>query len=285
MNAKDAAIHILKDTEKPLNAQEIAKRIIDGGLWQSEGKTPEATVSALIYCDIKSKGDKSPFVKVGPQTFALRSSTEIECCAEPAAATVEDTPEPPSVNADFSFTDCAQKVLEEFGGKKPMHYKEITEKALEKVWLLTGGKTPEATMYAQVITEIKRQQKRGERPSFVQHGHGYVGLSQWMGLGLGFQIEQHNNQVRKTFRERLLARKPGDYEELISQLLAEMGFEMVEVTKLSGDGGIDVKALWWWAMWSESRWPSRSRNGRSRTTSRLRSCSRCVAAWGRKSKA
>jgi restriction system protein len=144
-------------------------------------------------------------------------------------------------NAGFSFTDCAQKVLEEFGGKKPMHYKEITEKALQKGWLVTGGKTPEATMYAQVITEIKRQQKRGERPRFVQHGRGYVGLSQWMGRGLAFQIEQHNHQVRKVLRERLLAMKPGEFEELISQLLAEMGFEMVEVTKLSGDGGIDVR--------------------------------------------
>jgi restriction system protein len=122
-----------------------------------------------------------------------------------------------------------------------MHYKEITEKALEKGWLVTSGKTPEASMYAQVITEIKRQQKRGERPRFVQHGRGYIGLSQWMGRGLAFQIEQHNHQVRKVLRERLLAMKPGEFEELISQLLAEMGFEMVEVTKLSGDGGIDVR--------------------------------------------
>jgi len=96
-------------------------------------------------------------------------------------------------------------------------------------------------MYAQVITEIKRQQKRGERPRFVQHGRGYIGLSQWMGRGLAFQIEQHNHQIRKVLRERLLAMKPGEFEELISQLLAEMGFEMVEVTKLSGDGGIDVR--------------------------------------------
>lgn len=122
-----------------------------------------------------------------------------------------------------------------------MHYKEITEKALEKGWLVTGGKTPEATMYTQVITEIKRQQKRGERPRFVQHGRGYVGLSQWMGRGLAFQIEHHNHQVRKALRERLLAMKPSEFEELISQLLAEMGFEMIEVTKLSGDGGIDVR--------------------------------------------
>jgi len=133
------------------------------------------------------------------------------------------------------------KVLEEFGGKKPMHYKMITERALEKGWLVTEGKTPEATMYAQVITEIKRQQKQGKYPRFVRHGLGYVGLNQWMGRGLAFQIEQHNHQVRKALRERLLAVKPGEFEVLISQLLAEMGFEMLEVTKLSGDGGIDVR--------------------------------------------
>ena len=141
----------------------------------------------------------------------------------------------------YSFTDCARMVLEQFGNKQPMHYRDITLKAIEMGWLLSEGKTPESTMYAQIISEIKRQQKRGDRPRFVQHGKGYVGLSQWMGRGLTFQIEQHNHQVRKALRERLLAMKPGEFEELISQLLAEMGFEMVEVTKLSGDGGIDVR--------------------------------------------
>jgi len=241
VTVQDAAIQILLSAGKPLHAKEIAKRIIDGGLWKSEGKTPDATVSARLYSDIKSNGDKSPFVKVGPQTFALRDSAQISSGAAPVPAAVQEAPKPSPASAGFSFTDCAQKVLEEFGGKKPMHYKEITEKALQKGWLVTGGKTPEATMYAQVITEIKRQQKRGERPRFVQHGRGYVGLSQWMGRGLAFQIEQHNHQVRKALRERLLAMKPGEFEELISQLLAEMGFEMVEVTKLSGDGGIDVR--------------------------------------------
>ena len=241
MDVKTAAIQVLQQAGTALHAKDIAEQIMAAGLWQSGGKTPDATVSARLYSDIKSNGDKSPFVKVGPQTFALRDSTEISSGAAPAPAAVEDTPKPPSVNAGFSFIDCAQKVLEEFGGKKPMHYKEITEKALEKGWLVTSGKTPEASMYAQVITEIKRQQKRGERPRFVQHGRGYIGLSQWMGRGLAFQIEQHNHQVRKALRERLLAMKPGEFEELISQLLAEMGFEMVEVTKLSGDGGIDVR--------------------------------------------
>ena len=240
MDVKTAAIQVLQQAGTALHAKDIAEQIMAAGLWQSGGKTPDATVSARLYSDIKNNGDKSPFVKVGPQTFALRDSTEISSGAAPVPVAVEEAPKH-HPNAGFSFTDCAQKVLEEFGGKKPMHYKEITEKALQKGWLVTGGKTPEASMYAQVITEIKRQQKRGERPSFVQHGRGYVGLSQWMGRGLAFQIEQHNHQVRKALRERLLAMKPGEFEELISQLLAEMGFEMVEVTKLSGDGGIDVR--------------------------------------------
>ena len=241
MDVKSAAIQVLQQAGTALYAKDITERIIAAGLWKSEGKTPDATVSARLYSDIKKNGDKSAFVKVGPQIFALRDSTEMPSGAEPVPAAIEDAPKPHPTNAGFSFTDCAQKVLEEFGGKKPMHYKEITEKALQKGWLVTGGKTPEATMYAQVITEIKRQQKRGGRPRFVQHGRGYVGLSRWMGRGLAFQIEQHNHQVRKALRERLLAIKPGEFEELISQLLAEMGFEMVEVTKLSGDGGIDVR--------------------------------------------
>ena len=225
MNVQSAAIEILRNAGEPLHSREIANRIIASRLWKSEGKTPAATVGARIYSDIKKNGEKSPFVKVGPGTFALRGSTGKSIPA----------------NAALSFTDCAQKVLEEFGSKTPMHYKEITEKALAKGWLITGGKTPEASLYSQVITEIKRRQKRGERPRFVQHGRGYIGLTQWMGRGLTFQIEQHNKQVRKALREQILAMKFGEFEELISQLLPEMGFEMVEVTNLSHDGGIDVR--------------------------------------------
>ncbi|MBM9538844.1 HTH domain-containing protein [Desulfobulbus alkaliphilus] len=241
MDLKSAVIQVLQQAGTALHTKDITEQVMAAGLWHSGGKTPNATVSARLYSEIKSNGDKSPFVKVGPQTFALRESTEMPSGTGSVPLDVQETTNPSSANAGFSFTECAQKVLEMFGGKKPMHYKEVTAKAIEKGWLITGGKTPDATMYAQVITEIKRQQKRGERPRFVQHGRGYIGLSQWLGRGLAFQIEQHNHQVRKALRERLLIMKPGEFEELISQLLAEIGFEMVEVTKLSGDGGIDVR--------------------------------------------
>jgi hypothetical protein len=35
---------------------------------------------------------------------------------------------------------------------------------------------------------------------------------------------------------------PTQFEELVGQLLAEMGFESIEVTKYGGDGGIDVRS-------------------------------------------
>ena len=243
MHVRDAAIKVLQEAGHPLHADEIAEMILSKGLWKTTGKTPAATVGARLYSDIKKKGAASVFVKVSPNTFALRDPSMATTNSRSAPTRAEQIPKPPPVNSGLSFTESAQKVLEEFGGKKPMHYKEITEKALEKGWLITSGKTPEASMLSQVTTEIKRHQKRGLRPRFVHHGHGYLGLSQRMGRGLAFQIEQHNHQIRKALREKLLAMKPEEFEELISRLLTEMGFEMVEVTKLSSDGGIDVRGI------------------------------------------
>ena len=234
VNAFDAAVQVLTEAQQPLHVTEITARIIEAGLWKTRGKTPVATVKAILYTDIKSRGDNSPFVKVAPQAFALRDS---------ASAVQDKEPPLPSVSATagISFTNCAQKVLEELGGGQPMHYREITKQALAKGWLVSEGKTPEASMYAQVITEIKRQHNRGEQPRFVQHGRGQFGLSRWMGRGLAFQIEQQNDRTRKALRNRLLAMQPEEFEELASQLLAEIGFESVAVTKRSRDGGIDVR--------------------------------------------
>ena len=232
MTVKQAAMVVLREAGQPLTAQEIAARILQQGLWQTKGKTPDATVAARLYTDIKGHGHDSAFVQVGPNTFGLREGfSGVPYRAKPTDRRA----------GRYSFTDAAAKVLEEFGDKKPMHYRDITKHALELDWVATEGKTPEATTYAQVLTEIRRYQKRGEQPRFVQHGRGYVGLSRWMGTGLAFEIEQHNKQVRQALHKRILAMEPVEFEELIGRLLAEIGFEDIEVTQRSRDGGIDVR--------------------------------------------
>jgi restriction system protein len=236
MSVRDAVITVLQEAGEPLHAKEITKRILSKDLWRTSGKTPTATVSARLYADLKKNGDKSPFVLVASQTFGLRDPDAVSPTKTPSVSpALKKGPE------TYSFTNAAEKVLEQFGDKKPIHYRDITKKALELDWLNTEGKTPEATMYAQILTEIRRYKKRGEQSRFVQHGRGYIGLSRWMGKGLAFEIEQHNKQVRQTLHKQILQMDPTAFEELIARLLAEIGFEDIEVTKRSGDGGIDVR--------------------------------------------
>ena len=56
MKARDAVILVLKESGKPLHANEITKCILSRGLWGTSGKTPTATVGARICSDIKKNG-------------------------------------------------------------------------------------------------------------------------------------------------------------------------------------------------------------------------------------
>jgi len=220
MSIREAAIQVLHEAGKPLRVEELVKRILDKELWHPGGKTPAASIEAALIMDMQRKGDSSTFVRVAPRTYGLRDSGAISLAKTPAASsTLKKSPK------TYSFTNAAEKVLEQFGEKKPLHYRDITKKALELGWLNTEGKTPEATMYAQILTEIRRYKKRGEQSRFVQHGRGYIGLSRWMGKGLAFEIEQHNKRVRQALHKQLLEMDPTTFEELIARLLAEIGFE------------------------------------------------------------
>lgn len=57
-------IAVLKEAAKPLSAREILERLRARGVDTPHGKTPEMTLAASIYVDIKRKGDASPFGKV-----------------------------------------------------------------------------------------------------------------------------------------------------------------------------------------------------------------------------
>ncbi len=240
MNVQDAAIQILKDAGKPLHAKEIAKRIIEAGLWSSDGATPEATVSARLYSDIKKYRDQATFVKVAPQTFFLRDTRLIAVCDTKETAPTNESALTSSKET-YSFLDAAEKVLDQFGDRNSMHYRDITDKAIRQGWLNTSGKTPEATMNAQLVIELKRAKTSGEPGRFVRVSPGYYSLVKWLETGLPSQISKHNRGVRKKLLSQLMDLSPVQFEELVGQLLAEMGFESIEVTKFGSDGGVDVR--------------------------------------------
>jgi hypothetical protein len=67
----DAAAKVLAEAGEPLNCKTIVERAFEAGYWQSEGKTPAATVYAAILREMQNKGDESRFVKAGRGLFAL----------------------------------------------------------------------------------------------------------------------------------------------------------------------------------------------------------------------
>ena len=242
MNVRDAAILVLEESDVPLHVNEITKRILSRKLWKTSGKTPTATVGASIYSDIKKNGVASRFVLHAPSTFGLgrtdsTGKTAAETKTEIAAARTAEA----RSETSFSFTDSAQMVLEQFADRQPMHYRTITDKAVQMGWLLSKGKTPEASMYAQILTSIKRSRRRSEQPRFTQHGKGFVGLSKWMATGLALEIEKHNRKVRKELHKKLLGMDWEAFENLVARLFLEMGFEIDEGASKIGDGGIDVR--------------------------------------------
>ena len=153
-------------------------------------------------------------------------------------------PPSPRPNKQFSFLDCAQKVLREFGAKQPMHYRDITAKAQEQGWLVTDSENPAATMNALIGTDIRKRLATRKPQVFAQHGKGYIGLAEWMSRGIRFQAEQHNKSVREKLLAALHRMSPEAFEKLIRALLESMDFVDTEVTRLSGDGGIDVRGTW-----------------------------------------
>jgi len=237
LSALSAAEQVLREAGKPLDYREISRLAIERGYWQSTGKTPWATVGAQLYTDINKRGTASRFIQSGPETFALNPVPVSIPSATPVAKAKKFS------GKKLSFTAAAESILAAHGQKEPMHYRGITRRALEMGLLDTKGQTPEATMYAQILTEIRRYRARGEQPRFVQHGGGFVSLSAWMGKGLAFDIEQHNRKVRAEMLKRLIAMTATEFEHFISELLAKVGFEELKVTPPSKDGGIDVRGV------------------------------------------
>lgn len=230
MDSLDAAEKVLREAGHPLYYKEITNRILSQNLWQTEGKTPDQTVNARIAVDIKKKGNSSRFIRTAPGIFGLR---HWELNPQPE----QEEPNTPK----YSFTDAAELVLAQYAEKRPMHYREITEKVLEFDLVDTEGKTPEATLYALVLTEIKRFTERGEKSRFVKYGQGMIGLRKWMGEGLAYQIERQNREVRKKLLNHVQSLSAEEFERLVGLLLGEMGFVEVEVTSYSGDSGIDIR--------------------------------------------
>lgn len=138
MSVLDTVVAVLSQAEEPLHYKEITKRVLASGKWQTNGKTPADTINAQLTVEIKNLGQASRFRRAGKGVYALNPNGDpIKAILDPAKDTTQTLP---ANNATFSFNDAAEKVLEKFADRKPMHYRAITKKALEAGLLTSEGK-------------------------------------------------------------------------------------------------------------------------------------------------
>ena len=69
MTFLEAAYKILKESEKPLHSKKITELALKRGLLKTAGKTPAATMNALLI--FESRKENSQFRKTGPSQFTL----------------------------------------------------------------------------------------------------------------------------------------------------------------------------------------------------------------------
>lgn len=77
---KDAAFQILKKADRPLTPKEIVEKALEFELIETEGATPEATMGAQLYVDIRRSNTR--FKKVGRGKFALKDTSESATSAD-----------------------------------------------------------------------------------------------------------------------------------------------------------------------------------------------------------
>lgn len=136
-----------------------------------------------------------------------------------------------------SFKDIAYQILKEAG--KPLHYREITDIAIKKGLLKSVGKTPWATMNAQLAMDIKNQ---GTASRFYRAEPGFYAVEI---NGRKFTASERGIEligVRHSVYKGLNKKQKGDIAEArVVELITLYGNEGLSCYRpVSDDEGIDI---------------------------------------------
>lgn len=138
-----------------------------------------------------------------------------------------------------SFKDIAYQILKEAG--RSLHSKEITKIALGRGWLKTAGKTPEATMNAQLIVDINSKK---DKSRFIKTAPSVFGLnsviSHTITKGLTYEIKKEEKKYK--ISKNVSTKQKGDIAEArIAELITLYGDTTLSCYKpISDDEGIDL---------------------------------------------
>lgn len=145
-----------------------------------------------------------------------------------------------NINNRISNKTIAAKIISEVG--KPMHYRDITRVAIEQGLLKSAGKTPWATMNAQLSMDIVNN---GINSQFYRAQPGYFGLRK-LGITTTNTTQKSLTYIvaKHKVTDSLNSKQKGDIAEArVAELLTLYGDEGLSCYRpISDDEGIDIIA-------------------------------------------
>lgn len=134
-----------------------------------------------------------------------------------------------------TFKQSAIQILTK--AKTPLHHSEITRLALESGILETEGATPEATMHAQIVMDIKN---KGEGSDFIRTAPGTFALNPNKKAikETAKILEAEKNEEDKIVIEGGFTGKGGEY-----LVCSELLFRGFNASIMSVDVGMDIVAV------------------------------------------
>lgn len=147
----EAAFLVLGEAGEAMTEEQIIERAVSHRLIEPRGKNPVHSLATVLR---RASQNPSALVEpAGPRSWRLKR------------AKVLDHP--------MSMRQAALAILEKAG--RPLHYREITRRAIRAGLLSSGGRTPAYTLRARIGDDIHRNP---DSP-FVRVGDGTYALKAW----------------------------------------------------------------------------------------------------------
>lgn len=140
----------------------------------------------------------------------------------------------------LQYSDIAYQILKEEDKSRFLHYKIIAKRAFERGLIESDDIITSGNISSSINTDIRNAQLDGKVSRFISYGKGRFGLSENEPQGIFKDVRDKNNAVKKQLLESLMSMPPFSFEDLVAEVLRHLGFENINVTAKTGDGGIDV---------------------------------------------
>lgn len=140
------------------------------------------------------------------------------------------------MNMIHTFKGVAYEILKEAG--KPLHSNDITKIALQKGWLKTAGKTPEATMGSLLIVDVN---KNGTKSLFKKVAPSTFVINEEIKLVNKDELTEENEKKEYKISATISPPQKGNIVEArVAELITLYGTNLSCYGPLSDDDGIDL---------------------------------------------